>query len=60
MKTLKVNISLAILVAILFSSCINMKANKQVHVVKYTYKRKGVTYQVTEDYTKIITVDTLR
>ena len=60
MKTIKVKFSLAILIAILFSSCINMRANRQVHVIKYTYKRKGVTYQVTEDYTKIITIDTLK
>ena len=60
MKTIKVKFSLAILIAILFSSCINIRANRQVHVMKYTFKKKGVTYQVTEDYSRIVTIDTLK
>jgi hypothetical protein len=60
MKTIKVKFSLAILIAILFSGCITVKADKRVHVVKYTFKKKGVTYQVTEDYSRIVTIDTLK
>jgi hypothetical protein len=45
---------------LVMASCYTIKADSQHHKYTYTFKRSGVTYQVTQDYTKIITIDTLR
>jgi hypothetical protein len=50
----------AIACILLMASCYTIKADNQHHKYTYTFKRKGVVYQVTQDYTKIITIDTLK
>lgn len=50
----------AIVCVLVLTSCYTVRADSQKHKYTYTYKRKGVTYQVTQDYTKIVTIDTLR
>ena len=50
----------ALTLAIVVSSCYTIKANEQHHVVQYTTKQHGIKMLVTENYTRIITIDTLK